>query len=830
MARKTGKEPKSSPRKRTPSRVSQDKRRAKRAKEAKEAKKKAEERLCKLDQDAGTLISDAAMQHEGHASIGELLRRWLILMRDIETLNRGLQTKGVMMISINSLVGLTATAITAYIQQNMKTLRKLTKFTEEPRCKAHTGAVIRDPTTRCDGECVCCQMRGIAKVGSLGASLKSGKSAIMERMKERMENSKKPTPATKRAESISHNTDFALRMFNMVALDQHGALPCAHTTSLLHKTLQQPCVQDVLVFLLKCFGRINVAIHDDVENASRKMNARQSNGDTFEDVISREQLVEDACYYHRLHSSLCLILETIERVVDRCAEDENLKRQMTNLSDSPIPHLLWSAVGFLRMPGQRSAARLVTVRIVRKVLQCFKSLSSKETRGMSKAIADARPRNSPVWSNFFMLGETREHYPSAEVELAFQLYNLDILEETHVKTAHKGHAALGSTARHRMVAAAGLPHLAASLVGHYSSVDDSPGLHGTEWNNTQYILAGVLGINEAVKEFNILDENGDGRLSIDELKPFISRFESEFGKNEDGLDGLLHEMDRDGNGVVSLQEFVQWCQQKLVQHGGTLASFSPSDDVDVSVKLDDEALKLLSLIVDPRVHRVLQDVDGILLHPLHENATFSGEPLAAERDDQDQDVEFECLRCNKALSLSRCECWRVHAPSRQALGGSRRRKSSNTSHVEEVATIPLLPADLSTAMFMLIPRMMVELTIMHDRAIDGNDEPWPVGDDAKEIEHIVDALRIKERLREEMHRLPKESDVRRSLQELQHVFDNYAIGVFARSSSSESYTGTYECSDRMRSAYGFAKKVASCIAAWGSVVGGVGVRTCACVR
>ena len=258
----------------------------------------------------------------------------------------------------------------------------------------------------------------------------------------------------------------------------------------------------MLVFLIKCFGCVNMAIHDDVENAKRKVKVKQQddlNG-SFEQGDASQDLVETACYMHRLHSTLCLILNTIEIVVDRCSGSER-EEERDSIRDA-APTLLWSAIGFLRMPGQRSAARLATVRIIRQVLECIRpSLQDPaQQQKTSKAISDARPCDSEKWDSFFLLGETREHYPPVELELSFQLHNLSsptsctrflhTVAERRVKAMSQGRGiALGAAVRNEIVAAAGLPHLVASLVGHYSSVDDSPGLHGS-WTNTEYILAG----------------------------------------------------------------------------------------------------------------------------------------------------------------------------------------------------------------------------------------------------------------------------------------------------------------------------------------------------
>jgi hypothetical protein len=463
-----------------------------------------DQRLVRLECEIGELVR-ATKQLS--MSVESILNRWLKMMREIEKLSEPLSVKlfdkqlsrGV---SVGAFVGSVGTALTRFIRTNMRTLRERTHV-EEPKLQNCSETPRREASTRCGGKCVCCVQRHVDASGAhdLSDSTKS------DPMFDLIKNAKIPTTETKRLESISNSTDDALYMLSVVSLGAHGALPCAPKTPLgvppRGKASPPVHVKDVLVFLIKCFGCVNMAIHDDVENAQRKVKLKQQddvNGSFEEQGDASQDLVETACYMHRLHSTLCLILNTIEIVIDRCSRSER-DDERDSLRDT-APTLLWSAIGFLRMPGQRSAARLATVRIIRHVLECIRpSLHvPAQQQKISKAISDARPCDSEIWDSFFLLGETREHYPPVELELSFQLHNLSspssctrflhTIAERRVTATSKGRSVASSAAtRNEMVAAAGLPHLVASLVGRYSRVDDAPGLHGS-WTNTEYILAG----------------------------------------------------------------------------------------------------------------------------------------------------------------------------------------------------------------------------------------------------------------------------------------------------------------------------------------------------
>jgi hypothetical protein len=337
------------------------------------------------------------------------------------------------------------------------------------------------------------------------------------------------------------------------------------------------------------------------------------------------------------------------------------------------------------------------------------------------------------------------------------------------------------------------------------------------------VFQGELGIRKALDKFDELDENGDGTLNAEELKPFSLRFQREFGTASG-----LHEMDRDGDGCVSRQEFVQWFQNALAQSSTpttTGRSGGPSASVGVSAMLEEEALKLMSVMVDVEVHTLLQSADDLLLDAHR----------AKRYVDEEEHIPEKCTRCDKLVKS--CLCKRMHAPEQHGMQGKRCRKSSNSSYMgaEEAETMayPLLPPDLTTAMCVLIPKMMMALTPVHGIATSGErSDAWPVGARANETDHIVAARRIAARLESERH-YEANADVKRSLEALKNVFCDYEKGVFARTVSDEyALEGT---DPHMLNACLFAQKIASCIAASGSTPSDVHVRrpppflfACAC--
>ncbi|KAE8713377.1 putative calcium-binding protein CML18 [Hibiscus syriacus] len=68
-------------------------------------------------------------------------------------------------------------------------------------------------------------------------------------------------------------------------------------------------------------------------------------------------------------------------------------------------------------------------------------------------------------------------------------------------------------------------------------------------------MAGFLGsLEEMRKVFNKFDQNGDGKISREELKSVLSALGSKPSSEE--VDRIMWEMDKDGNGYVDLDEFI----------------------------------------------------------------------------------------------------------------------------------------------------------------------------------------------------------------------------------------------------------------------------------
>jgi len=127
-----------------------------------------------------------------------------------------------------------------------------------------------------------------------------------------------------------------------------------------------------------------------------------------------------------------------------------------------------------------------------------------------------------------------------------------------------------------MVGLAGLNRLLAEL-GHDASdeevrhlADDVAARDGIGYAQFAALLASLHGDIESRTRiaFDVLDENGDGRISRDELRHFLGQFKV----SDEGLDTVFAEADRDGDGSIDFDEF-----HELVPHGHTAPDKSYRD-------------------------------------------------------------------------------------------------------------------------------------------------------------------------------------------------------------------------------------------------------------
>jgi len=63
--------------------------------------------------------------------------------------------------------------------------------------------------------------------------------------------------------------------------------------------------------------------------------------------------------------------------------------------------------------------------------------------------------------------------------------------------------------------------------------------------------------------FNLLDENGDGKISREELKKWFKVDENDFNSDEKMWDEIMKQVDEDGCGSITWDEFKE-CMSKVL--------------------------------------------------------------------------------------------------------------------------------------------------------------------------------------------------------------------------------------------------------------------------
>eukprot|EP01080_Neovahlkampfia_damariscottae_P002536 gene2536-3498_t len=66
---------------------------------------------------------------------------------------------------------------------------------------------------------------------------------------------------------------------------------------------------------------------------------------------------------------------------------------------------------------------------------------------------------------------------------------------------------------------------------------------------------------EFQEAFNLFDQNGDGDISVEELKIVFSNIGHE--PTDEELENMLNEVDKDGNGKIDFDEFCQIMKSKM---------------------------------------------------------------------------------------------------------------------------------------------------------------------------------------------------------------------------------------------------------------------------
>ena len=61
--------------------------------------------------------------------------------------------------------------------------------------------------------------------------------------------------------------------------------------------------------------------------------------------------------------------------------------------------------------------------------------------------------------------------------------------------------------------------------------------------------------------FKMLDKDGKGTLGFKEIKAMMQSIEGEEGISDEGVQGMIDEVDRDRKGAINLQEFLNKMDQ-----------------------------------------------------------------------------------------------------------------------------------------------------------------------------------------------------------------------------------------------------------------------------
>jgi len=132
------------------------------------------------------------------------------------------------------------------------------------------------------------------------------------------------------------------------------------------------------------------------------------------------------------------------------------------------------------------------------------------------------------------------------------------------------------------------------------------------------ILTECISGEEVLRIFQEFDSNGDGFISPDELKTLLARYGYEASDAE--VKEMMAEADRDGDGKVSLHEFISVMSTSSLMHTRILQNLHPQESAKVepstSKLLDETEAQQTESSEDSCECHVTDDDSGLVQHPI----------------------------------------------------------------------------------------------------------------------------------------------------------------------------------------------------------------------
>ena len=130
-------------------------------------------------------------------------------------------------------------------------------------------------------------------------------------------------------------------------------------------------------------------------------------------------------------------------------------------------------------------------------------------------------------------------------------------------------------------------------------------------------------IEKMKKEFLLLDADGDGTISVNELGSVLRSMKGKLRASEADIKRALREIDRDGDGTVDLKEYIKHCKNKtnadlvhraLVQRSNIRKEFERFDEDGSGYITQEELLQVIQAraavtVTKEQVQRMMADSD-----------------------------------------------------------------------------------------------------------------------------------------------------------------------------------------------------------------------------